>query len=59
MPLAPLFKALRWEPAEAAYLLVALLTDQKVVLHSTEGALLFCACEALLVRVRVRVRVRF
>ena len=56
VPLAPLFKALRWEPAEAAYLLVALLTDQKVVLHSTEGALLFCACEALLVRVRVRVR---
>ena len=47
MPLAPLFKALRWEPAEAAYLLVALLTDQKVVLHSTDSALLFCACEAL------------
>ena len=47
VPLAPLFKALRWEPAEAAYLLMALLTDQKVVLHSTDTALLFCACEAL------------
>ena len=47
VPLAPLFKALRWEPAEAAYLLMALLTDHKVLLHSTDTALLFCACEAL------------
>ena len=46
-PLAPLFKALRWEPSEAAYLLLCLLTDQKVLLHSTDVSSLFCACEAL------------
>ena len=46
-PLAPLFKALRWEPSEAAYLLLCLLTDQKVLLHSADASSLFCACEAL------------
>ena len=35
-PLAPLFKALGWRPSEAAYLLAALLTDQKVLLLSEE-----------------------
>ena len=34
-PLAPLFRGLRWEAVDAAYLLAAVLTDQKVLLHST------------------------
>ena len=42
-PLAPLFKALRWEAADAAYLLAALLTDQKVILHTHALPSLFCA----------------
>ena len=42
-PLAPLFKALRWEAADAAYLLAALLTDQKVILHTHAPPSLFCA----------------
>ena len=41
-PLA-LFKALRQEAGDAAYLLAALLTDQKVILHTHALLSLFCA----------------
>ena len=51
-PLAPLFKALRWEAADAAYLLAALLTDQKVILHTHALPSLFCASCAARVRTR-------
>ena len=40
-PLAPLFKALRWQPAEVAYLIGAILTDQKVLLHSEDAHKLY------------------
>lgn len=46
-PLAPLFKALGWRAGEAAYLLAAVLTDQKVLLHSDEPHRLYCATNAL------------
>ena len=46
-PLAPLFKALRWSASEAAYLLAALLTDQKGLLHSEQPHRLYCATCAL------------
>ncbi|KAL1510542.1 hypothetical protein AB1Y20_006845 [Prymnesium parvum] len=46
-PLAPLFKGLGWEAVHAAYLLVAALTDQKIVLHSTDPERLYCASCAL------------
>lgn len=50
-PLAPLFKALRWQPAEVAYLIGAILTDQKVLLHSEDAHKLYmstCALKALI-----------
>ena len=46
-PLAPLFKSLRWQPSEAAYLLAAVLTDQKVLIHSADAQRLYCATCAL------------
>jgi hypothetical protein len=49
--LAPLFSSLRWQPAEIAYLLAALLSDQKVLLHSEDPHRLYhatCALKALI-----------
>lgn len=46
-PIAPLFKALQWKPAAAAYLLAAVLTDQRVLLHSEDPHLLYLATSAL------------
>ena len=51
-PLAPLFKALRWQPDLVAYLLAALLTDQKVRLHS-EDARMPSACHTHATHVRI------
>jgi len=47
VPLAPLCRALRWEASQVAYLLMAVLTDQKVLLHSREPLLAFHAASAL------------
>ena len=46
-PLAPLFRSLRWQPAEAAYLLTCVLTDQRVLLHSEDAHRLYCSACAL------------
>ena len=46
-PLAPLFRGLRWEAVDVAYLLAAVLTDQKVILHSSSTDKLYCASCAL------------
>ena len=46
-PLEPLFRGLGWSVGEVVYLLCAVLTDQKVLLHATDPAVLLPAAQAL------------
>ena len=46
-PLSPLFKSLRWSGSAVAYLLASLLTDQQILLHSSNPHGLYCATCAL------------
>ena len=44
-PLEPLFRAMRWSTAEVVYLLCGVLTDQKVLIHSSDPAALLPAAQ--------------